>query len=515
MPSLLHDYDLPPILDEALLPDKSARPHYRLLMQRLETLGPDALRARRSLADSAFVQQGTTFTVYSDKDNLERTLPFDPLPRIIPDSEWQTLQRGLEQRIQALNLFCHDVYHGGRIMDEGVVPRDLVEGAPFYRPEMKGLDVPGDAYVHICGTDMIRSPDGEYLVLEDNARSPSGVSYVLENRAVMKRVFPRLFDSHRVRGVDDYPLRLLQMLRSVAPRGVDDATAVVLTPGVFNSAYFEHSFLARTMGVELVEGRDLFCEGGFVYMKTTAGPRRVDVIYRRIDDDFLDPEVFREESQLGVPGLMNAYAKGNVTLANAPGGGVCDDKAVYPYVPDMIRFYLSEEPILNNVPTRICSRPEDLQYTLENLDKLVVKATNESGGYGMLIGHQATQAERDAFAEKLRADPRGFVAQPVVDLSQHPTLLDEGGLGGRRIDLRPYILYGTQPWVMPGGLTRVALREGSLVVNSSQGGGSKDTWVLQDDGPPPTPPGQQGQAQFQQGGGQSQSQSQMQKGGVQ
>jgi uncharacterized circularly permuted ATP-grasp superfamily protein len=443
-------------------------------------LNPAALDRRRRMADVSFRNQGITFTVYSDPRGVEKTFPFDLVPRIIPAGEWETIERGLSQRITALNLFCQDIYHDQRILTEGVIPAELVYGAKMFRREMLGVDVPRDVYMHICGTDLIRDKSGNYLVLEDNGRTPSGVSYVLENRAVLKRVAPTFFDAYRVRSVEDYPYNLLQCLKYVAPNRIDDPSIVVMTPGIYNSAYFEHSFLARQMGVELVEGSDLVVDNNFVYMRTTSGLRRVDVIYRRVDDDFLDPLCFRTDSTLGVAGLMNAYRIGNVALVNAAGTGVADDKAIYPYVPEMIKFYLREEPILNNVPTHICARPDDRKYVLENLDKLVVKATNESGGYGMLMGHQATQAEREEFATKINADPRNFIAQPVVELSQHPTLFDDH-FEGRRVDLRPYILFGEKVVVMPGGLTRVALRKGSLVVNSSQGGGSKDTWVLEEE----------------------------------
>ncbi|HWB54013.1 MAG TPA: circularly permuted type 2 ATP-grasp protein, partial [Tepidisphaeraceae bacterium] len=397
-----------------------------------------------------------------------------------------SIELGLIQRITALNLFCQDIYHQQRILKERVVPADLIYGAKMFRREMCHVSVPKKVYVHICGTDLIRDRDGKYLVLEDNARTPSGVSYVLENRVIMKRVLSQVFGEYHVRPIEDYPYNLLQTLRYCAPAHADDPTIAILTPGVHNSAYFEHSFLARQMGVMLVEGRDLLVENGFVYMRTTAGLRRVDVIYRRVDDDFLDPLSFRADSVLGVAGLMNAYRCGNVALINAVGTGVCDDKAVYPYVPDMIRFYLSEDPILENVRTYICARPAECDYVLDHLDELVVKSTNESGGYGMLMGHQASQAERSTFAEKIKSDPRNFIAQPVVEFSQHPSFVD-GQFAGRRVDLRPYILYGEKAIVMPGGLTRVALRQGSLVVNSSQGGGSKDTWVLEEEGASPSP----------------------------
>ena len=414
--------------------------------------------------------------------------PSTSSPASSPPDEWDILERGLIQRITALNLFCHDIYHDQHILREKVIEPELIYGAKMFRREMIGVNVPRNIYIHICGTDLIRGSDGLYYVLEDNGRTPSGVSYVLENRAVMKRVFPSVFNEYRVRAIEDYPLNLLTTMRHVAPSQANDPTCVILTPGTFNSAYFEHTFLARQMGIDLVEGQDLVVENGFVYMRTTAGLRRVDVIYRRLDDDFLDPLCFRDDSALGVAGLMNAYRIGNVALVNAVGTGVADDKAIYPFVPDMIKFYLGQEPILLNVPTYICAREDDKKYVLENLDKLVVKSTNESGGYGMLMGHQSTKDEQNQFAEKIRADPRDYIAQPVVQLSQHPSFCDgqnvvsgdgRRGFEGRRVDLRPYILYGEKVIVMPGGLTRVALRRGSLVVNSSQGGGSKDTWVLE------------------------------------
>jgi uncharacterized circularly permuted ATP-grasp superfamily protein len=481
------DYQVNGIFDEMFAAEGQPREHYRSVITRLNHLGPEAFQRRRRMADLSFKNQGITFTVYSDATGVEKIFPFDLVPRIVPAGEWERIERGLEQRLRALNAFCRDVYHDQRILSARIIPAELIYSAKMFRREMLGLQVPRDIYIHICGTDLIRDKQGNYLVLEDNGRTPSGVSYVLENRAVMKRVFPALFGAYRVRAIEDYPHNLLHCLQYVAPQGREDPTCVVLTPGIYNSAYFEHSFLARQMGIELVEGRDLIVDNNFVYMRTVAGLRRVDVIYRRLDDDFLDPLTFRPDSSLGVPGLMNAYRCGNVALVNAVGTGVADDKAVYPYVPDMIRFYLSEEPILHNVPTYICSREADRKYVLEHLHELVVKSTNESGGYGMLMGHEATQEERATFAEKIRDDPRNFVAQPVVELSQHPSLIDDH-FEGRRIDLRPYILCGERVIVMPGGLTRVALRRGSLVVNSSQGGGSKDTWVLEEDGAELAPP---------------------------
>lgn len=476
-------YQIDGPFDEMFAAPGEPRPHYRSVFGRLAEFTPVDFARRRRMADVAFRNQGITFTVYGDQRGTEKIFPFDLTPRIIPADEWERIESGLVQRITALNLFCRDIYHEQRILAERVIPPSLILDAPFYRREMRHVRVPNDVYVHVCGTDLVRDHDGTYRVLEDNARTPSGVSYVLENRAVMKRVFPALFAQYRVRAIEDYPVNLLEALRHHAPaHASDDPVVAILTPGIHNSAYFEHSFLARQMGVELVEGQDLIVQNNFVYMRTTAGLRRVDVLYRRVDDDFLDPLAFRPDSVLGVAGLMNAYRCGNLSIANAVGTGVCDDKAVYPFVPDMIRFYLKQEPILPNVQTYICARPDDLAYVLDHMHELVVKRTNESGGYGMLMGHQATAAEREAFAARVRQDPRGFIAQPVVNLSQHPTLID-GRFEGRRVDLRPYIITGQRVTVLPGGLTRVALRAGSLVVNSSQGGGSKDTWVLEAEEP--------------------------------
>lgn len=465
--------------DELFTPEGVPHAHCRTLMERFGALSLDEFQARRANADRAFVNQGITFSVYADRRGVEKIFPFDLLPRVIPVREWYRLEAGLVQRLRALNMFLEDVYHDQHILKEKVVPEDLVLGSAGYRKEMIGFRPPGGVYIHICGTDLIRDPSGEFLVLEDNGRTPSGVSYVLENRAVMKKVFPQLFADCRMRRVEDYPHRLRQALASVAPAGsAAPPCVVVLSPGPYNSAYFEHSFLARHMGVELVLGQDLFVHQDVVYLKTTRGPQKVDVIYRRLDDDFLDPKAFRPDSLLGVPGLFRAYRAGNVTLANAVGTGVADDKAVYPYVEDMIRFYLTEEPILKNVKTYICARSEDCAYTLDHLQELVVKAVNESGGYGMLMGPASSASQRAEFAEKLRANPRNYIAQPVVTLSTCPTWTDEG-LAPRHVDLRPYIITGKSTWVLPGGLTRTALTKGSLVVNSSQGGGSKDTWVLE------------------------------------
>ena len=430
-------------------------------------------------ADKAFLTQGITFTVYGDNQGTERIFPFDLVPRMIPASEWETIERGLTQRLTAINLFLKDVYHEGRILSEGVVPRELVQSCRHYRREMRGVRIHRDIYVSIAGTDLVRLEDGRFVVLEDNLRVPSGVSYMLANRAVMKRVFPGLFDRYRVAPIAHYGQALLSTLRSLAPQNRSDPTIVVLTPGVGNSAYFEHAFLARQMGVTLVEGRDLLVHDNIVYMRTTSGLRRVDVIYRRVDDDFLDPLAFRPDSHLGVAGLLNAYRAGNVSLANAIGTGLADDKALYAYIPAIIRFYMSEEPILPNVETYLLNDPSDRRYVLEHLDELVVKAVGESGGYGMLIGPHSTAAERELFRAKILQDPRNFIAQPTLSLSRAPCFIGDR-IEPRHVDLRPYVLFGDKVTLVPGGLTRVALREGSLVVNSSQGGGSKDTWVLEE-----------------------------------
>ncbi|HET6250060.1 MAG TPA: circularly permuted type 2 ATP-grasp protein [Tepidisphaeraceae bacterium] len=481
---MFEQYQADGLFDEMFEAPGKPRPHYGPLASRLKSLGASAFNKRVRMADVTFRNQGITFTVYNDQRGVEKIFPFDLMPRIIPANEWDTIERGLVQRITALNLFCQDIYRDQRILREKVIPAELIYAAKMFRREMFHVSVPRNIYIHICGTDLIRDKAGTYFVLEDNGRTPSGVSYVLENRSVMKRVFPSLFVAYRVRAIEDYPYNLLQLLRHIAPNRTENPAIAVLTPGTYNSAYFEHSFLARQMGVELVEGRDLIVDNAYVYMRTTAGLRRVDVIYRRVDDDFLDPLSFRPDSILGVAGLMDAYRCGNVALVNAPGTGVADDKAIYPFVPDMIKFYMGQEAILPNVPTYICAREQDRKYVLANLDKLVVKSTNESGGYGMLMGHQSVKKEQDEFAEKIKNDPRDYIAQPVVELSQHPSFIDDR-FQGRRIDLRPYILYGEKVVVMPGGLTRVALRKGSLVVNSSQGGGSKDTWVLEEEETPP------------------------------
>lgn len=474
-------YDRGTFFDEAFEADGTVRPHYQHLMDRVNELTPEEFNQKREAVDLAFLQQGITFTVYGEKSSTERVFPFDLMPRIIPKKEWDHLSAGLEQRIKALNLFCNDIYHDQKIVKDKVFPEDILNSAKHYRKELVGIDVPKGIYMHICGTDLIRDDKGEYLVLEDNGRCPSGVSYMLENRQSMKRAFPRLFPRSGVKPVLDYPNILLAALKNIAPRGIDNPTVAVLTPGVYNSAYFEHCFLAQQMGVEIVEGRDLVVQNDDrVYMKTTEGLQRVDVLYRRIDDDFIDPEVFRKDSMLGVPGLVRAYCKGNLGLANALGTGVADDKVTYCFVPDMIKYYLGEEAILPNVETWLPYRKADYDHVMENMEKLVVKAANEAGGYGMLIGPHATKAEVAEFRKMVKAAPRDFVAQTPISLSRHPTYCD-GEFDGRHIDLRPYIVCGETTKIIPGGLTRVALRKGSLVVNSSQGGGSKDTWVTNHD----------------------------------
>ena len=473
-------YEVGDFFDEMFEDQGRPRPHYQTLLQRFGELSNDEFERKNLAASQTFLNQGITFTVYSDDRGTERIMPFDAIPRIIPEDEWQKVGRGLVQRITALNLFLHDLYHDQRIIKEGVIPAEVIQSAKHFRPEFVGVDVPKDIYIHICGSDLIRDRDGNYLVLEDNGRCPSGVSYVLTNREVMKRVFPSLFADHKVRPVDHYCQELFNLLRHVAPANCpnpEDPTVVLLTPGIYNSAYFEHSFLARSMGIEIVVGQDLIVKDDVVYMKTTKGLQRVDVIYRRLDDDFLDPLAFRPDSVLGVPGLVSAYRKGNVNLANAIGTGAADDKVMYYFVPAMIRFYLQQEPLLENVPTYLTMFEKDRKYVLENLPNLVIKSANESGGYGMLIGPHASQAEIEKFRGAILADPRNYVAQPVVSLSRSPSYCGNA-IEGRHIDLRPYILYGEKITIVPGGLTRVALRKGSLVVNSSQGGGSKDTWVV-------------------------------------
>jgi uncharacterized circularly permuted ATP-grasp superfamily protein len=455
-----------------------SRPHYAGYAEWLAAASAERIERKRAEADLAFHRLGITFAVYGEEAGKERLIPFDIVPRIIPAEEWSRLAAGLRQRVKALNCFLHDIYHDQAILAAGHVPAAQVLNNAQYRPEMRGVDVPGGIYANIAGVDVVRAGAGEFYVLEDNLRVPSGVSYMIEDRKMMMRLFPELFARHKVAPVSHYPELLLDNLRAVAPAGVDDPTVVVLTPGAANSAYFEHSFLAQQMGVELVEGRDLFVRDDSVWMCTTQGARRVDVIYRRVDDDFLDPLAFRKDSMLGVPGLLSVYKAGRITLANAIGTGVADDKSIYPYVPEMIRFYLGEEPLLNNVPTWMCRKPEDLAYVLDHLDELVVKEVHGAGGYGMLIGPAATKDEIERFRALLQARPDGYIAQPTLALSNCPTFVDDG-IASRHIDLRPFVLSGNGIQMVPGGLTRVALREGSLVVNSSQGGGTKDTWVLE------------------------------------
>ena len=462
------------LLDRDLKPRSAAQP----LFEYLNTLDESELAARRQAVDATIMAMGITFTIYSESGNIDRAWPFDPIPRVMGRREWEHIQAGLKQRLKALNLFINDLYNEQRIIKDGIFPADVLAGSANFRPQCVGITPRFGVWAHICGTDLVRGGDGTVYVLEDNLRVPSGVSYMLANRQIMKCIFPEVFRTTNILPVDDYPTQLYQMLASLSPRPGIQPVIAVLTPGIYNSAYFEHSFLARNMGIELVMGQDLFVYDDKVYLKTTRGPKRVDVIYRRIDDDFLDPKVFRSDSMLGVPNLMKAYRAGNVTLANAVGTGVADDKAIYPFVEDMIRFYLTEEPILKNVPTYICARKDDMLYVIDHLQELVVKAVNESGGYGMLMGPASTAEQRREFRAKIQANPRNYIAQPVVTFSMCPTWTDEG-LGPRHVDLRPYIVSGTSTWVLPGGLTRTALVKGSLVVNSSQGGGSKDTWVME------------------------------------
>jgi len=468
--------------DELFAPGGSIRPEVARVVERLDGIGRMEFSRRRKLAEEALLRHGVTFAVYADGGSeVERIMPFDLVPRIVTAADWGRIEAGLRQRTLALNTFLGDLYGEGRALKEGVLPREMVEASSGYLKQVLGVRPPGGVHIQIAGIDLIRGADGEFVVLEDNVRTPSGVSYVLENRAVMKRVYPRIFHEARVRPVDDYPLRLGDALSSLAPHGDGPPRTVILTPGPFNSAYFEHSFLARRMGCELVQGQDLFVADDRVWVRTTRGPQRVDVIYRRIDDTFLDPEVFRKDSMLGVPGLMRAYARGNVILANGVGNGVADDKAIYPFVPDLIRFYLGEDPILGQVQTFICDRPGERDHVLANLGSMVVKAVDEAGGYGMLIGPQASKEQLSDFRDRIRSHPRRYIAQPRIELSTCPTWTGQR-MEPRRVDLRPYVITGTDMWVLPGGLTRVALPAGSYVVNSSQGGGSKDTWVLDSGG---------------------------------
>jgi uncharacterized circularly permuted ATP-grasp superfamily protein len=466
--------------DEMFGNEVAVREHYRKLLLNFNDLNDADLEACKQVVSVFFLNQGITFTVYGNDEGVERIFPFDIVPRLIPALEWNQLERGLTQRVTALNMFLHDLYHGQKILKDKVVPSELVLTSRHFRREFVGVNPPKGVYIHITGSDIIRDGQGNYMVLEDNLRCPSGVSYMLQNRQALKRALPALFSDYRVRPIEDYPQELAKILQQIAPSGVEDPSIVLLTPGIYNSAYFEHSFLARQMGIELVEGRDLVVNDNRVYARTTRGLKRIDVIYRRVDDDFLDPLVFRSNSMLGTAGLINAYRAGNVSLANAIGTGVADDKVIYSFVPKIIKYYLGEDAIIPNVPTYLASNKEDLRYILENLDKLVVKAANESGGYGMLVGPHATEAQREEFAAKLRAEPRNYIAQPTIALSRHPAFAADNAFMGCHVDLRPYILYGEKVTIVPGGLTRVALKPGSLVVNSSQGGGSKDTWVLYD-----------------------------------
>ena len=473
------NYDLDrSVYDEMFLSDGTPREHCRRLYDALTQLSEEELGSIQERVTRSFSNEGITFTVYGDDEVDEQIIPVDCLPRVMNGSEWLHLEEGLTQRVKALNLFLEDVYGECRIVDDGVIPADMVYECPQYRMEMRGFSAPHGTWVAICGTDIVRTNDG-FRVLEDNLRVPSGVSYMLANRKSAKSSLRRLYRSSKVKEVEHYGRTLLETLRELAPDGRSDPTIALLTPGVYNSAFYEHMFLAHELGAELVEGRDLTVNDGIVYMRTTTGLRRVDVVYRRVDDDFVDPKVFRADSMLGVPGLMDSYKRGNVTLVNAPGTGVADDKSVYAYVPDMIRYYLSEEPILQNVDTRLCRRPEDLEYTLDNLQNLVVKRVGESGGYGMLIGPHSTAEEREAYSKQVLTNPADFISQPVLALSRSPCLID-GRFEPRHVDLRPFVLHGQQTRIVPGAFCRVALRKGSLVVNSSQGGGGKDFWVLED-----------------------------------
>jgi uncharacterized circularly permuted ATP-grasp superfamily protein len=471
------DYQTDGFFDEMFDEVGQPRPDCLPLFQRIRSISSDDLIRRQRAADRSMIQLGITFNVYGDRQGSERIIPFDIVPRIVCRDEWNMLERGLRQRITALNMLIQDLYHEQRIVRDGVLPEHVVATAKGFRPQCVGLTPPRGIWCHITGTDLVRDTDGQYYVLEDNLRCPSGVSYVLQNRQLMKQTFPQLFDRCPIRPVDDYCSRLLDALQYLMGDQTRSPSVALLSPGMHNSAYFEHSFLAQQMGIDLVEGRDLVVSDGFVFMRTTKGFERIDVLYRRIDDDFLDPQSFRADSMLGVPGLMDAYRAGRIALANAPGTGIADDKVVYAYVPQIIKYYLSEDPIIANVPTYVCWEDSQRDHVLANIDKLVVKPANESGGYGLMIGPRATAEERQRCAEQIKADPRNFIAQPMLNLSRVPVLTDDG-LEGRHVDLRPFIVYGKEVYVLPGGLTRVALKKGSLVVNSSQGGGSKDTWVV-------------------------------------
>ena len=470
-------YDPEDFYDELIDADGNPRPGARLLVEKIESLPEGDLAFRQKAAEALLLKMGITFNVYGREEGTEKIWPFDIIPRIVSAEDWQQIEDGLKQRIFALNEFIQDIYNDKKILRDKVVPEDLIYTSRTYRKACEGFTPPRGIWCHVTGTDLVRDSNGRFFVLEDNLRCPSGVSYVLENRHVLKRTFPQVFEASHVRPVDDYPFKLLEMLEYMTPDHVSDPTIGVLTPGIYNSAYFEHSFLSQQMGVELVEGQDLVVKEGYVHMLTTKGLKRVDVLYRRIDDDFIDPEVFRSDSLLGVKGLIGVYQAGRLAMANAPGTGIADDKVIYAYVPQIVKYYTGEEIILPNVPTYICRNDDDRQYVLEHLDELVVKAANESGGYGMLIGPHATAKERSAFAAKIKAEPRNYMAQPTISLSRVPTIVGDR-IEGRHVDLRPFILFGKEIYVQPGGLTRVALPKGSLVVNSSQGGGSKDTWVL-------------------------------------
>ena len=467
--------------DETFESVEQPRAHYRMLIDEMGGMPQEEVERLQDRVTRSFLHEGITFTVYGDEASIERAFPIDCIPRLLLAREWVHIERGLIQRVQALNLFLADVYDKGHILRDGTMPRDLVLGCPNYRPEMQGISVPLGAYVSVCGSDVVRTGDG-FMVLEDNLRVPSGVSYMLACREAIRHAFPQIFRRYHVRPVEHYGQELLQVLRALAPRQAEEPTIALLTPGVYNSAYYEHAFLAREMGIELVKGDDLLVHDGRLCMRTVQGLHPVDVLYRRIDDDFIDPQVFRSDSRLGVPGLFEVYRSGRLALANAPGTGVADDKAVYAYVPRMIRYYLDQEPILGNVETYLCREPEGLAYTLDNLAHLVVKAVGESGGYGMLVGPHASRDERQAFAAKLRATPENYISQPTLALSRAPCLID-GRLEARHVDLRPFVLHGEDTRVVPGGLCRVALRKGGLVVNSSQGGGAKDAWILEGDEP--------------------------------
>jgi uncharacterized circularly permuted ATP-grasp superfamily protein len=480
-PQLFDDYQgLLGVYDEIFNKQGDIHPELRSALTPLLSISKNHFRNQQHLANTLFRRSGITFTVYSDERGTEKIFPFDLIPRVISASKWERLERGLCQRLLALNAFLHDIYHEKKIVKANLIPEEIIYSSKGYLREVEGISPPGNIYIHVAGIDLVKNQKGEFLVLEDNLRSPSGVSYVLENRFIMKRIFPEAFTKTRVKAVDEYPFRLYHALNSLRSKSDNPGLTVVLTPGQYNSAYFEHSFLARKMGCYLVKGEDLWVDNKHVYLKTTHGAERVAVIYRRVDDEFLDPEVFNPESFLGVPGLMQAYSAGNVVVANAVGNGVADDKAIYPYVPNMIRFYLSEEPILEQIPTYGCANPKECEYVIKNIEKMVVKSVDLSGGYGMLFGAQSSKKQIQEFIQKIKANPRYYIAQPLIELSTCPTFLGKE-ITPCRVDLRPYVIMGRNPWALPGGLTRVALSKGSYVVNSSQGGGSKDTWVMEDE----------------------------------